>query len=885
MQAMGLNEIREKYLAFFASKQHLRLPSFSLIPKNDPSILLINAGMTPMKPYFTGAEKPPALRVTTCQKCVRTQDIENVGFTARHATFFEMLGNFSFGDYFKEDAIKWAWEFCLDVMKMPEDRLYVTVYEDDEEAYDIWHKIVGVPQDKIFRFGKEDNFWEHGTGPCGPCSELFFDRGEQYGCGKPECTVGCDCDRYIEFWNLVFTQFEKDEEGNYSPLKQKNIDTGCGLERLAGIMQGVGTIFEVDTVRAVLEATCKLADVEYGKDRDTDVAIRVITDHIRSTVFMISDGVEPSNERRGYVLRRLIRRACRYGRKLGIEDVFLTDLAKVVIEQSQDAYPELAEHYDYILRVIEREEKAFARTIKQGMQILADYIAESKAASSGLSGEQVFKLHDTFGFPVDLTREIASEQNVQIDLTGFQALMREQKERARKATLENTDSAWDANSLPSSVDQANATEFLGYDSLEDEGRILYLLQNTANGLATVESAAAGEPIILISNRTPFYAESGGQVGDQGKIFNHDAEIQISDVTKNGAGIFLHQGKVVKGEVHVGDTMNFSVDAAKRLATARNHTGTHILHQALHDVLGDHVAQAGSLVEPDRLRFDFKHYQPITEAELNEIERLCNEAILSDFTIQTQIMDLDDAKKTGARALFGEKYGRRVRVVSVGDYSTELCGGTHLKHSSQIGSLRILAETGTAAGVRRIEAVTGVSAYQKSSQDAHILNELAVRLKARPEDLETRIEHLQESQKNIEKELAQLKASQFASLTENLLQDVQQIGQFKVIMQRLENADADQLRQSGDQLRDHLQNEPALIVFASASEEAGKVIWLIMATKSAVEAGVHAGNLIREAAKMTGGGGGGRPDMAQAGGKDISKIEEAFALLKAKIEAL
>lgn len=884
MRAMGLNEIREKYLEFFASKMHHRMPSFSLIPKNDPSILLINAGMTPLKPYFTGAEKPPALRVTTCQKCVRTQDIDNVGFTARHGTFFEMLGNFSFGDYFKEDAIAWAWEFCIDVLGMPEEKLYVTVYEEDDEAYDIWHEKIGLPKEKIFLFDKKDNFWEHGTGPCGPCSELYFDRGEKYGCGDPNCTVGCECDRYIEFWNLVFTQFEKDEDGNYNPLKQKNIDTGCGLERLASVMQDVGSIFEVDTVRAVLDSACELAGVEYGKERDIDVAIRVITDHIRSTVFMISDGIEPSNERRGYVLRRLIRRAARYGRKLGIEDVFLKGLAEVVIDQSKDAYPELETRHDYILRVIEREEKAFAKTIKQGTQILADYIEDSKKQGvAGLTGEQVFKLHDTFGFPVDLTREIAAEQNLEIDLDGFTALMKEQKARARKATLENTDSAWDANALPSSVEQENPTEFLGYQELTAEGTVLYLIQNGEDGLETVETAVAGDPVILISDRTPFYAESGGQVGDQGLIYNDSVKVEIHSVTKNGAKIFLHQGVVLSGEVNAGDTLTFEVDKTKRMATERNHTGTHILHQALYQVLGDHVEQAGSLVEPDRLRFDFKHHQPISSEELAEIESICNRVILEDLPISTNVMDLEQARETGARALFGEKYADKVRVVSIGDFSKELCGGTHLKHSSQIGSLRILAETGTASGVRRVEAVTGTGAYQYALQDSAIIHNLADRLKSRPDALVSRVEQLQEKQKETERELAVIKSKEAAGIVDDIMKQAEMIGEVKSIFYAMKNMDADQLRQTGDQIRDHFQDEAAIIVFASEVND--KVIWLIMATKSAVEAGVHAGNFIREAAKITGGGGGGRPDMAQAGGKDASKIPEAFDTLKEKLQSL
>ncbi|MGB4609178.1 MAG: alanine--tRNA ligase [Saccharofermentanales bacterium] len=884
MKPLGLNEIRNKFLEFFASKEHLVMPSFSLIPQNDPSILLINAGMTPLKPYFTGAEKPPSLRVATCQKCVRTQDIDVVGQTARHATFFEMLGNFSFGEYFKDEAIAWAWEFCTEVLEMPEDKLYATVYLDDDEAYDIWHKKIGLPQEKIFRFGKEDNFWEHGTGPCGPCSELFFDRGPEHGCGDPNCTVGCECDRYIEFWNLVFTQFEKDETGNYIPLKQKNIDTGAGLERFASIMQNVGSIFEVDTVHAVLEAVCQIANVEYGKDDATDVAIRVITDHARSTVFMISDGIEPSNEHRGYVLRRLIRRAARYGRKLGISGLFLTDLAKIVIQQSRDAYPELTQREEEILRVLTREEKAFAKTIKQGSTILAEYLEKSKeAGQSGLSGEQVFMLHDTFGFPVDLTREIAAEQNLSIDLDGFNELMQEQKARARKATLENTDSAWDANALPDSVETDSPTEFLGYDLLEVDAEVNYVLQNTDKGLITAEKVKEGDQIIIITDRTPFYAESGGQVGDQGLMENSQTKINITNTTHNGDGIYLHQGEVAAGELSAGDCLTLKVDREKRLATARNHTGTHILHQALHQILGEHVDQAGSLVTPDRLRFDFKHHQPVTTAELNQIEDISNKIVLQDMPVTTEIMDLEQAKAGGARALFGEKYGDRVRVVSIGDFSQELCGGTHLKHSSQIGTIRIISETGTAAGIRRIEAVTGAAAYHRATQDSALIQEIREQLKAQPDNLLAKIEQLQTNQKELEKELEKVRSKQAANIAEELISQAESVGDFKVVLSKMSNAGAEQLRQTGDQIRNSFKQEPAVI--ALVSESAGKVIWLIMATQQAVSAGVNAGNLIREAAKITGGGGGGRPDMAQAGGKNPEKIADALGYLKDAISEL
>ncbi len=884
MKPLGLNEIRNTFLEFFASKDHLVLPSFSLIPKNDPSILLINAGMTPLKPYFTGAEKPPALRVATCQKCVRTLDIDIVGQTARHATFFEMLGNFSFGDYFKDEAIAWAWEFCTEVLEMPEEQLYVTIYKDDDEAFDIWHEKIGLPKNKIFRFGKESNFWEHGVGPCGPCSELFFDRGPEHGCDDPNCTVGCECDRYIEFWNLVFTQFERDAEGNYTPLKQKNIDTGAGLERLAGIMQDVDSIFEVDTVQAVLQAVCKLANVEYGQTEQTDIAIRVITDHARSTVFMISDGIEPSNERRGYVLRRLIRRAARYGRTLGIEGMFLKDLAKIVIDQSHSAYPELLEYQTQILRVIEREEKAFATTIKQGSAILAENIDQVKAQNKdSLSGEQVFKLHDTFGFPVDLTREIAAEHNLSIDLNGFETLMEAQRERARKATLERTDTAWDANALPDNIILDKETEFVGYDNLSIEADLLYILQNTAEGLETVETASQGAPVILITDRTPFYAESGGQIGDTGLMQNDHVKVRITNTTHNGDGIYLHQGQVESGELRLGDPLELVVDSALRLSIARNHTGTHILHQALHDVLGDHVDQAGSLVAADRLRFDFKHHQPVTNSELQEIERISNEIILEDIPVTTEVKDIETAKADGARALFGEKYGDLVRVVSIGDFSQELCGGTHLNNSSQIGSLRIINETGTAAGIRRIEAVTGNAAYNKTMSDAELLLDISNQLKAQPNNLLVRIEQLQANQKELERELEIVRSKQAANVADELIEQAETVGQIKCVIGKMNNATADQLRQTGDQIRDSLSGDP--VVIALVTETEGKVIWMIMAAQKAVELGAHAGNLIREAAKITGGGGGGRPEMAQAGGRNPEKIQEAFSYLKTELAKL
>ncbi|MFA6736244.1 MAG: alanine--tRNA ligase, partial [Saccharofermentanales bacterium] len=691
MQKMGLNEIREKYLAFFESKDHLRMRSFSLIPKNDPSILLINAGMTPLKPYFTGAQKPPSTRVTTCQKCIRTPDIERVGKTARHGTFFEMLGNFSFGDYFKEDAISWAWEFCTEVLMLPVERLAVTVYLEDDEAYDIWRDVVGLPESKIFRMGKEDNFWEHGTGPCGPCSEIFFDRGEDKGCKSPECNVGCDCDRFVEFWNLVFTQFNREEDGTYSALEKKNIDTGGGLERFACIMQGVDNLFEVDTVRAILDFVCSGIGVEYGRDEKTDVAIRVITDHARSTVMMISDGIIPDNAGRGYVLRRLLRRASRFARLLGKEEPFLYEAAKVVIRESAKAYPELSEKEAFILRVILKEEESFARTVDQGTQMLLEEMKKLNGISI-IPGDIVFKLHDTFGFPVDLTREIASENGFEIDHEGFLEAMRRQKEINREIALKKkTGAAWSSQGSLDGIDHNGPTRFTGYDELETRSVIEYIVRN-GDEPGIVEEAGTGEAVSVIVPVSPFYAQSGGQVGDTGVIRGDGFIIKIEDTVKTVDGVFLHNGNVEDGVALTGAEVSLEVDRRRRLSTARNHTTTHLLHKALRDVLGDHVSQAGSDVSPDRLRFDFTHFSAMTTEERAAVERIVNDEICADDPVVTDVMTVEEARGSGAMALFDEKYGDKVRVVSVGNFSKELCGGTHLESSSRACLFRIISES-------------------------------------------------------------------------------------------------------------------------------------------------------------------------------------------------
>lgn len=868
MKKMGLNEIREQFLRFFESKDHLRLPSFSLVPHNDPSVLLINAGMTPLKPYFTGAEKPPRNRITTCQKCIRTPDIENVGKTARHGTFFEMLGNFSFGDYFKKEAIQWAWEFVTEVMGMPEDRLYVSIYEEDEEAFEIWNRDVGIAPERIFRMGKEDNFWEHGTGPCGPCSEIYFDRGPERGCGQPDCTVGCECDRYIEFWNLVFTQFNRQEDGTYTKLEKRNIDTGMGLERLAVIMQDVENLFEVDTIRRILEYVCNKAGVMYGEG-DDDVSIRVITDHIRSTTMMVSDGILPSNEGRGYVLRRLLRRAARHGRLLGIEGPFLHDVAKVVIRESSEAYPELAEKEEYICKVIKTEEDRFAATIDQGIAILNAMIAELKLEKKDvLPGDMAFKLHDTYGFPLDLTREIAEEAGLTVDEQGFRAEMEEQKNKARMAIKNKEISAW-GQDLAAGIEEDLSTEFVGYESYSSESKILYIILDGEQ----VDSAQKGEEVTIILDRTPFYAESGGQVADTGVIAGKDGKVRVNDCNKTGEGLYLHSGIVEEGIIEKGTPVTATIDVERRLAIARNHTVTHLLHKALRNVLGDHVTQAGSLVEPDRLRFDFRHFSAMTKEEIKQVEEEVNARILDDLEVLVREMPVDEANRIGAIALFGEKYGDIVRVVQAGEYSTELCGGTHLKSTAQAGLFKIVSEGGVAAGVRRIEALTGKGALVYYDEVEEKLENIASVLKTTPQESLRRVETISAELKAALKEIEQLKAKLASSSFDEVLDNAEDVDGVRIVTGRFDQLDMEALRNTCESLRSKAGT--GVVVLASAL--GGKVSFVAMATKDAVARGIHCGNIVKEAAKAAGGGGGGRPDMAQAGGKDVSKIDEALRL--------
>lgn len=883
MKKLGLNELRELYLQFFESKGHLRLPSFSLVPRNDPSILLINAGMTPLKPYFTGAEKPPRSRVTTCQKCIRTPDIENVGKTARHGTFFEMLGNFSFGDYFKKEAIPWAWEFITRVLEIPEDRLYVSIYQDDDEAFEIWNKDVGLPADRIVRMGKEDNFWEHGTGPCGPCSEIYFDRGPERGCGKPDCKVGCDCDRYIEFWNLVFTQFNKEEDGSYSRLEKRNIDTGMGLERLAVIIQDVDNLFEVDTIRNILDYVCQKAGVRYGASssgkgnsshNSADVSIRVITDHIRSTTMMVCDGILPSNEGRGYVLRRLLRRAARHGRLLGIEGPFLYDVARVVIRESGQAYPELIEKEEYICKVIKIEEERFAATIDQGLAILNDFIGQLKAeGSSVMPGSMAFKLHDTYGFPLDLTREIAEEAGLTVDEEGFRAEMEEQKKKAREALKSKETSAW-GQDLAAGFDKDLKTEFVGYESFSCQAKILYII---LNGEQT-ENAQQGDEVTIILDRTPFYAESGGQVADTGTITAKNGKVRVNGCSKTGEGLYLHSCVVEEGIIEKGSEVTAAIDVERRMATARNHTATHLLQKALRNVLGDHVTQAGSLVEPERLRFDFHHFSAMTKEELKRVEDEVNAKILEDLEVNVQEMPIDEAKKLGAMALFGEKYGNIVRVVRTGDYSIELCGGTHLKSTAQAGLIKILGESGVAAGVRRIEALTGAYAVRYYHEKEEQLNSIAAALKTTPQESLRKVETMSAELKAAQKEIEQLKDKLVSSSFDEVLGKAADVSGVKVVTARFDQLDMDALRNTCENLRSRAGT--SVVVLASSLD--GKVSFVAMASKDAVARGAHCGNIVREAAKAAGGGGGGRPDMAQAGGKDASKIDEA---LKCAVEAV
>ncbi len=874
MSYMGLQEIKEKYLSFFQSKEHLRLPSFSLVPQNDKSLLLISAGMAPLKPYFTGQEKPPKTRITTCQKCIRTPDIERVGKTARHGTFFEMLGNFSFGDYFKHEAIAWAWEFATQVMGLEPSRLYPTVYTDDDEAFEIWNKEIGVPAEQIYRFGKDDNFWEIGVGPCGPCSELLYDRGVERGCGKPDCKPGCDCDRFVEFWNLVFTQFYKDEDGNYTELEQKNIDTGMGLERLAVIMQEVDNIFEVDTIKKVLEKVCEISGKKYGENEKDDVSIRIITDHARSTTFMVSDGITAANEGRGYVLKRLLRRAARHGKLLGIDGMFLTEVVKVVISENCASYPELKEKEDYILRIIGTEEQRFYNTIDQGLEILKQYIEDAKKANNILSGEDAFKLYDTYGFPIDLTQEITDEAGIEIDREGFDSLMTQQKERARAARAETDYMGYDDSALTFLNNISEPTDFKGYEATTLENATVIAVLNE-DGFAK-----EGEKASVVLDATPFYGESGGQIGDIGTLTLGDMTFEVEETAKY-AGKFVHKGVVKSGTIKAGDTVCAKIDTTLRAATARNHTATHLLQAALREVLGKHVEQSGSYVNNKYLRFDFSHFAVMTSEELLKVERIVNEKIMENLVVTTDSMSIDEARKLGAMALFGEKYGESVRVVRAGDFSMELCGGTHVNATGCIGLFKILSESGVAAGVRRIEAVTGFNTYDYLISRDELIANTASALKSNEDNILKRISGLQTELKDTKKRLEQAMTSGQKTSAADLIADAEKVGDIAIIAGVFENADMNALRQNCDVIRDKAKS----CVVVLASEFEGKLLLVAAATDDAVKAGIKCGDVIKAAAKAAGGNGGGRPNMAQASCADVSKKKEVIEAAKQTIKEM
>ena len=871
MKQYGVNELRKMFLEFFESKDHLAMKSFSLVPHNDNSLLLINSGMAPLKPYFTGAEIPPRKRVTTCQKCIRTGDIENVGKTARHGTFFEMLGNFSFGDYFKREAIQWSWEFLTEVVGLDPDRLYPSVYVDDQEAFDIWNKEMGIAPERIFKFGKEDNFWEHGSGPCGPCSEIYYDRGEKYGCGKPDCTVGCDCDRYMEVWNNVFTQFDNDGKGNYEELEQKNIDTGMGLERLASVVQDVDSIFDVDTIRALRDKVCEFANVVYKSDENKDVSIRLITDHIRSATFMISDGIMPTNEGRGYVLRRLIRRAARHGRLLGIDGKFLAKLSETVIEGSKDGYPELDEKREFIFKVLTQEEDKFNKTIDQGLSILASMQDELKAAGkTALSGADAFKLYDTYGFPLDLTKEILEEAGFSIDEEGFKAAMEEQRVKARTARKVTNYMGADAT-VYDEIDAAVTSTFVGYDKLAHESKISVLTTETE----LVEAVTEGENATIFVDETPFYATMGGQEGDKGIIFTGDAEFTVNDTIKLLGGKVGHVGTVTKGMFKVGDAVTLKVCQKGRANTCANHSATHLLQKALKMVLGSHVEQKGSLVTPDRLRFDFAHFSAMTAEELAKVEEIVNAEIAKNEPVVTEVMNIEAAKASGAMALFGEKYEEDVRVVSMGDFSKELCGGTHVANTGNIVTFKIVSEGGVAAGVRRIEALTGdaVFAYYKDIEKT--LAEAAKAAKATPANLTDKIEHMLAEIKSLQSEIESMKSKAAKEALGDVMDQVIEVNGVKLLATAVEGVDMNGLRDLGDQLKDKL-GEGVIVIASNAGD---KVNLIAMATDGAMAKGAHAGNLIKGIASLVGGGGGGRPNMAQAGGKNPAGIPDAIAKAK------
>ena len=868
MEWTGLNELREKYLAFFESKGHLRLPSFSLIPQNDNSLLLINAGMAPMKKYFTGEITPPRKRVTTCQKCIRTPDIERVGITARHGTYFEMLGNFSFGDYFKHEAIPWAWEFLTKVLEIPADKLYCSVYEDDDEAYDIWTKDIGVDPSHMARFGKEDNFWEHGSGPCGPCSEIYFDRGEKYSCGKPTCKFGCDCDRYIEIWNNVFTQFDSDGKGNYERLASPNIDTGMGLERLACVMQGVDNLFLVDTVQNIMKHIIKIAGVEYGKDEKRDISLRVITDHIRSTTFMIGDGVMPANNGRGYVLRRLLRRAARHGRLLGIKRTFLSEVCDTVIEENKSAYPELVEKRDFIKKVIANEEESFAKTIDQGMSILEGFVEANKGGT--LSGEDAFKLQDTYGFPIDLTVEILADKGVNVDVDGFRAIYDKYRKDTRSKRKNAGAEAWEGQADPFA--DLKATKFVGYKKNEANAKVKAIVV----GGEKVGSATEGDEALIVLDTTPFYGESGGQVGDTGVFETDTAVVKVIDTTKNHGGIFIHKCVIESGELTEGEKVTAKIDVERRNAIRRNHTAAHLLQAALRQVLGTHVEQAGSMVNDKVVRFDFTHFSAMTAEELAKVEKLVNEEILKADKVENPEMPIEEAKKLGAMALFGEKYGDIVRVVKAGDFSTEFCGGTHVDNTAKIGLFKIKSESSVASGVRRIEGTTGAGVLSMLGDALDTIREASAAMKlTNTADLVRKSASLTAELKEKDKEIEKLTSKIAAAEVSAMASGAEDIGGVKLIVKKLDGVEANDMRTMGDKIRD--MDASAVALFASVN--GAKATLFVAAGKDAQAKGAHAGNIVKAVAQITGGNGGGKPDAAMAGAKDLSKLDEALGKAK------
>lgn len=877
MEWTGLNELREKYLSFFESKGHLRLPSFSLVPQGDKSLLLINAGMAPLKKYFTGELTPPRTRVTTCQKCIRTPDIERVGITARHGTFFEMLGNFSFGDYFKHEATAWAWEFCTKVLEMPADKIYISVYEEDDEAYDIWTKELGIAPDHMVRLGKEDNFWEHGAGPCGPCSELYFDRGEKYGCGSPTCGVGCDCDRYVEFWNLVFTQFDNDGNNNYTRLKSCNIDTGMGLERLACIMQGVDNLFEVDTVQNIMKHIMQIAGVKYHEDEKKDVSLRVITDHIRSTTFMIGDGVMPSNEGRGYVLRRLLRRAARHGRLLGIDGTFLYKVCETVIKENATAYPNLVEKHDLIVKVIKAEEESFNKTIDTGLNLLENIIAQSD--SKVLSGADAFKLQDTFGFPIDLTKELLEERGMSVDIDEYDRLYAQSRAAARAARKDAGAQAWKDSNV--SFKDVGATEFVGYTDYSCDAEIKAIVTNGERD----EFATSDSEVVIVLNKTPFYGESGGQAGDTGVIKTDNATLEVTATGKTPDGVVLHIARFISGDsIALGDKVHAQIDVEKREATRRNHTAAHLLQAALRKHLGSHVEQAGQLVNSEEMRFDFTHFSALSGDELKAIEREVNEVILKGIPVETREMPIEEAKKLGAMALFGEKYGDVVRVVSAGDFSVELCGGTHADNTAKLGLFKIVSESSVAAGIRRITAVTGFGVLKHIENDERIMQSAAAAMKlGNVAELDKRAATLAAEVKAKDRELAELRSEISALKAGSLMDSARQVGGVRLITAEVEVSNPGELRSMCDTARDN--GADIVAVFAGVNKEKGTLNFACACGADAIKLGAHAGNIVRETAKIAGGSGGGKPDSAMAGAKDASKADEALAAVDSIVSAM